>query len=349
VPAVAGREQGRLTFMKLVKLVLITAALGTLAIYPVHAANLLVKLATVVPDGSTWDKALRQLGDTWRTDTEGRVTLRVYAGGTLGNESTIIKRMNTGQLQAGSFSAVGLAQIDDAFNVFAIPMFYASYAELDFVMDKLTPELDKRLEAKKFKRLNWGLGGWVQIFSKTPVRTVEDVKALKIFTSADDDRMVQWYKNNGFKPQPLAISDLMTSLQTGMIEAIPVTPLSALAFQWYEQTPYMLDLGLAPLVGATIMTTEAWNRISPEDQPKILAACAAMGDRLNADVPRQDGEAIAEMEKRKLTVTKATGDEWRKAAEEFSRSMRGTMVPADIYDLALRERDAYRKTHGDRH
>jgi TRAP-type C4-dicarboxylate transport system substrate-binding protein len=334
--------------MKSVKFALVTVALAALAVYPVGAANVLIKLATIAPDGSTWDKALGQLGDTWRKGTAGRVTLRIYAGGTLGTEATILKRMNTGQLQAGSFTAVGLAQIDDAFNVFAIPMFYASYAELDYVMGKLAPDLDQRLEARKFKRLNWGLGGWIQVFSKSPIHTVDDARALKLFTSADDDRMVEWYKRNGFKPQPLAVSDLMTSLQTGMVEALPVPPLSALAFQWYEQTPYMLDLGLGPLVGATVMTLSAWNRISPEDQAVVLASSAGTGQQLNTDVPKQEAEAIQQMKQRKLTVTKATGDEWRTAAAEFAQSMRGDMVPADIYDLAVSARAEYRKTHGGR-
>ncbi len=320
--------------------------LAGIALAPVDAASLVVKLGTVVPDGSVWYKVLRRLGDEWRRDTQGRVTLQVYPGGTQGTESAMIKRMRFNQLQAASLSVVGLSEIDDAFAVFSIPMFYESYEEVNHVLARLTPALDERLERKGFKRLNWGHGGWVQVFSKTPVRTVADVKALKLFTSAGNDRMVQWYKDNGFRPVPLAVSDMMTSLQTGMVEAIPVTPLAALSFQWYQQTPYMLDLGLAPLVGATVMTTAAWEKIAPEDQVKVLEAAARAEAVLAAEVPKQDREAVEQMRARNLTVTKAEGPEWRRAAEEFARSMRGTMVPAEVFDLAARERDQYRKAHG---
>jgi TRAP-type C4-dicarboxylate transport system substrate-binding protein len=160
---------------------------------------------------------------------------------------------------------------------------------------------------------------------------------------------VEWYKNNGFKPVPLAVSDMMTSLQTGMIQALPVTPLSALAFQWYQQTPYMLDLGLAPLVGANVMSLQAWNRIAPADQTAVLEAAAKAEQQLNAEVPRQDADALAEMQKRGLKVIHADGAEWRKAAVAFGQSMRGGMVPADIYDMALAARDDYRKSHGGQH
>ncbi len=332
--------------MRPLRLLMATAALTAIIIVPLSAANVIVKLGTVVPDGSVWHKVLRQLGADWKRDTAGRVTLQVYPGGTQGTESAMLKRMNFNQLQAASLSVIGLAEIDDAFNVFAIPMFYESYDEVNHVLAKLTPALDQRLEAKKFTRLNWGHGGWVQVFSKTPVKSVADAKSLKLFTSAGDDRMVQWYKNNGFKPVPLALSDMMTSLQTGMVEAVPVTPLSALAFQWYQQTPYMLDLGLSPLVGATVITTAAWEKIAPEDQAKMLEAAARSEKELAVEVPKQDAEALEQMKARKLTVTQAAGADWRQAAEDFAKTMRGSMVPAEIFDQAQRERDAYRKAHG---
>ena len=332
--------------MKSVRLLALAAVLALVATWPLDAATIVIKLGTVVPDGSVWHKILRQLGADWRKETEGRVTLRIYAGGTQGTEAAMIKRMNFDQLQAASFSIIGLAEIDDAFNVFAIPMFYDSYGELNHVMEKLTPALDARLQARGFRRLNWGHGGWVYVFSKGPVRTIDDVKKLKLFTSAGDDRTVQWYKDNGFRPVPLAVSDMMTSLQTGMVEAIPVTPLSALAFQWYQQTPNMLDLGLAPLVGATLITERAWGRIDSADQAKMLAASAKAEQQLLIEIPRQDEEALAEMKARSLKVNEPADDSWRTTAAEFASSWRGTFVPADIYDQAVRERDAYRAAHG---
>jgi len=332
--------------MKSLRTLAVAAVVALAATWPLDAANVVIKLGTVVPDGSVWHKILRQMGADWRKETGGRVTLTIFAGGTQGGEAAMIKRMNFDQLQAASFSVIGLTGIDEAFNVFAIPMFYESYDELNHVIEKLTPALDARLQAKGFRRLNWGHGGWVYVFSKTPVRSIDDVRKLKLFTSAGDDRSVQWYKENGFNPVPLAVSDMMTSLQTGMIQAIPVTPLSALAFQWYQQTPNMLDVGLAPLVGATLITERAWSRIDAADQAAMLAASARAEAQLLTEIPDQDKEALAEMKARGLKVNAPADKSWQATAAEFAKSQRGTFVPVDIYDLAVRERDAYRAARG---
>jgi TRAP-type C4-dicarboxylate transport system substrate-binding protein len=253
--------------------------------------------------------------------------------------------MRLDALQAASLTVVGLGSIDSSFNVFDIPFFFESYDELNEVTDKLTPEISKRVAAKGFVLLNWGHGGWTQLFTKKPITTVADLKKAKLYTSAGNDRMVQWFKANGFEPRAMAMTDIMTGLTTGMVEAVPTTPLAALLFQWYRQTPNMLDIGLAPVVGATVITRKAWNALPEADRPKLLAAAAAVQKRLQDDVPKQDAAAVAEMTKRGLTVTQASAPEWRREIEGLAKTMRGEMVPADVFDLALKARDAYRKQH----
>ena len=157
--------------------------------------------------------------------------------------------------------------------------------------------------------------------------------------------MVQWFKANGFEPRAMAMTDIMTGLTTGMVEAVPTTPLAAMLFQWYRQTPNMIDIGLAPVIGATIVTRKTWNSIPAADRPKLLASAAAAQKRLQEEVPRQDAAAIAAMKKNGLTVTEATGPEWRQALDRLAKTMRGEMVLPDMFDLAVKARDAYRKQH----
>ncbi len=194
-----------------------------------------VRLGTIIPAGTIWNNILKEQSAEWSRLTAGRVRLVVMSG-TQGDEDAIIRKMRTsGQLQAASLSAVSLAMsIDQSFNVFFIPMFYQDYAELAHVMDKLEPLITQRLADKGFVFVNWGSGGWVQVFSKKPAKNLRELKAMKLFTSAGDDLTVQWYKANGFQPVPLSSADMLSSLTTGMIEAVPVTPLSALSFQWYK-------------------------------------------------------------------------------------------------------------------
>jgi TRAP-type C4-dicarboxylate transport system substrate-binding protein len=224
-----------------------------------------------------------------------------------------------------------------------MPFFFESYDELNAVIDKLTPTIRQRLDAKGFILLHWGHGGWLQLFSKRPVNTVADLKGVKLWTSAGDDRMTQWYKANGFQPRALAMTDILTGLTTGMIDGLPAPPLAALAFQWNRQAPYMLDIGLAPVVGGTVIAKRTWNRIAEADRARMSEIALDGEKRLRAEVPNQDRFAVALMSKQGLTVTKAEGPEWKTAANALAKAMRGDMVPADIFDLALKERDAFRQ------
>jgi len=218
------------------------------------AQTVAIKLATIVPDDSIWGKAIKKMGADWQQATDGRVSLVVFAGGSQGDEPTVLRKMRLNALQGASLTVVGLSTIDWSFNVFNIPFFFQSYDELNDVVEKLTPLLKQRAETKGFVLLHWGHGGWLQVFSKNPVQTVADLKATKLYTSAGDDKMTQWYKANGFQPRAMAMTDILTGLTTGMLDAMPTPPLAAMAFQWYKLTPYMLDIGLNPFGGAMVLS-----------------------------------------------------------------------------------------------
>jgi TRAP-type C4-dicarboxylate transport system substrate-binding protein len=306
-----------------------------------------IKLASFVPEGSIWDKNLRQMGDEWRRATDGRVSLTVFAGGQQGEESAVIAKMRLGALQGAALTVLGLAQLDPGFNAFAIPFFYGSHEELHAVRAALTPELERRLAAKGFVLLGWGDAGWLQVFSKRAITSLPELKKVPIYTAAGDDQMVQWYQAQGFEPRPLAFSDVPTALATGLIEAVPATPIAALLLQWYRAAPHMLEIGLSPLVGATVIAKKSWDAMAPADREAVRASALAMQERLAAEVPAQDREAVVQMQRRGLTVSQPTDPEaWRAAGNAFAERMRGAYVPAALYDRARVERDAFRRGSG---
>ena len=308
-----------------------------------------IKLASLVPEGSVWHKILQGTGAEWSAATNGRVALRIYPGGVAGDEPDMVRKMRIGQIQASALTVMGLSSIDDSFMVFAIPVMFDSYPELLYVLDQMEPTLKKRLEAKGFVLLNWGHAGWVHFFTKKPVTSAAEMKKLKMFVWAGDDRMVTLWKEIGFQPVALAATDILTGLQTGMIEAYPTTPLAALSLQWYRSTPCMVGNGLAPLVGGFVITKQSWMKISEADRAAILASCARAEDRLVREIPAQDSVAVVEMQKRGLTVTVVKPEakaEWEATAQAFAAKMRGTMVPAEILDMALKVRDSYRNQAG---
>lgn len=334
-------------------LVLASVALAAVAVsLPLEArAALTIKLATFAPANSAWHKALLDMGEAWSRDTAGRVTLRVYPGGTLGTEDSTVKMMSpaVGELQAALLLPPGLSRIDDAIDVFGMPFFLESDAEMRAVFKALRPMMTQRIEAKGYKVLNWGNAGWVQLFSKQEIRTLAELKSVKLYTTEGDDKWVQWYKDRGFQPIPLSFNDMVGGLKRGMIDAAPSPAYGASMLQIFRDAPYLLDVKLAPLLGATVMTNEAWNKIDAADQPKILAAASALEQRFLDEAPKLDATAVETMAKRGLKVTKLSPDaeaEFRKTAETLVASMRGTMVNAEVFDAAMKARNDFRKSQG---
>jgi TRAP-type C4-dicarboxylate transport system substrate-binding protein len=303
-----------------------------------------IKLCSLVPEGSVWDKALREMGAEWKASTQGRVVLTVYPGGIAGDEPAFVRKMRIGQFQAAAITTSGLSEIDPAFKMFEVPMFFSSYEELHAVLDKLEPTFQQRLAGKGFRLLSWGHGGWVYYFTKDKTTTVAQFRKSKLYWFPDD-AMVQVWRKNGFNPVPLSTTDILTGMQTGMIDAYPSTPLLVLALQWYKFTPHMSAVGMAPLVGGLVITEKAWAKISEPDRVKVLAACRKLGRKLATEIPRQDTTAVKEMQKRGLTVVPVSAAdvaEWRTLAEGFAGTMRGPIVPPEVLDAAKRERDAFR-------
>jgi len=322
------------------------ALVAAVAIAPLRAATL-IKLATQAPTGTIWEKELRSLGNIWTTSTNHNVTLTVFPDGSAGSETATVTKMRTGTLQASLLTAGGLSSIDKAFNVFTIPFFFENDEEEQAVQKKLEPMLEEALQKKGFHFVCWGTGGWVQIFSKKPLKTLADVQASNIYVSSDDAEMQQWYTNNGFHPKPLTLADIATQLRlpNGMIDTTPDTPYLALLTQIYSNAKYMLNVHLAPLVGAMVVTTNVWNQLSPDDQKKMTDAARQMQDRIRQQSPKQDDDSITQMKARGLQVIQpdaAAIAQIRAKASELGATMRGNMVPADVYDIAARERDAVR-------
>lgn len=329
----------------------IAAAVVVLTTSVSARAAVTIKLATFAPANSAWHKALLDMGDAWSKTTEGRVTLRVYPGGTLGTEASTVKMMSpaVGELQAALLLPPGLARIDDAVDVFGMPFFLENDAEMLAVFNALRPSMTQRIEAKGFKVLNWGNAGWVQLFSKKEIRSLAELKAVKLYTTEGDDKSVQWYKSNGFQPIPLSFNDMVGGLKRGMIDAAPSPAYGASMLQIFRDAPFMLDVKLAPLLGATVLTNEAFNKIDAADRPKILAEAAKLEARFMSEAPKLDASAISTMASRGLkvtTLTPAAQAEFRKTAEALVGSMRGTTVPAPVFDAAMQARTAYRKSKG---
>lgn len=311
------------------------------AIWPrLVRAQTRIRLATLLPQGTSQFYSLEEMGQQWRAGTNGALTLTIYPGGTMGGEKEMVSRMRLGQLQAATLSVGGLSEIDPAVGAIQkIPLLYQSLEEMEYVRAKLQGDMESRLEQKGFVVLFWADAGWVYILSRTQRTHPEEFKRSKVFVTADDSNEVELVNNLGFQAVPLEWSDVFLSLQTGILDSVPITPFYAEASQLDTVAKHLLKLNYVPLVGATVVTKKAWEALAPEQREVVRKAAIQAGQQIQARSRAESEQAIEAMRKRSgLRVSVATPElheEWHRFAETIYPKMRGKMIPADVFDKTL--------------
>jgi TRAP-type transport system periplasmic protein len=307
-----------------------------------------IKLATLAPAGTSYDLILKQMGERWRKVSNGEVNLRIYPGGNQGSEVDIVRRMNVGELQAAMLSVGGLSEIEPtAAALQGIPMLFRSLAEEEYVRDKMRAEFERRLLARGFVALFWGDSGWVRFFSRTAAIRPGDFKSMKIFVTATGNATeMRIMQGLGYKPVALDWADALIQLQTGGVDAVPAPPILALSGQYYTVVKHMTELNWAPLVGATVVTTRAWDSIPAGTRDLLRTAALEAGRQIQTASRRESDDAVDAMKKKwGLTVHSLTPEleqEWRTFAEMIYPTIRGALVPADVFDQVRRLVAEYR-------
>jgi TRAP-type C4-dicarboxylate transport system substrate-binding protein len=308
----------------------------------VPAQEVTIKLGTLAPSGSNWHELLKEMAERWTQASGGKVKLRIYPGGTQGSEGEMVRKMAVGQLQAGAITSVGLHDIVPEPQALAIPLMFDTEAELVAVEKKVQPELEAALERKGYVALNWGIVGAVKVFCAKPYRTPAEAANAKMFAWEGDPGSVSAWKAVGFTPVVLSSTDILPSLQTGMISCLASVPLYVLTARYFDKASYMMDVNWGFLVGATVLKKDAWERIPADLRPKLLAIARELGEKVDAEVGRLNDDAVAAMKKQGLKVVEVDQAAWRAAAERAWPVVRGKIVPAPFFDAVKKERDAYR-------
>lgn len=315
------------------------------------AQQIQIIMATLAPTGSPWYQVLEKIADDWRKISNGNVRLLIRAGGTVGDEPEAVNRLRIHSIQAVALSGAGVSRMEPGVSCLQIPMMFDSYAELDYVRERITPVLEKRIDASGYVVLNWGDVGWVHFFSTKPVTRLDGLRKLKLFTWAGDPDEVELWKANGFNPVPLAATDIGQGLMTGLLEVVPMTPLYAETGQVFETAKYMCDVKWAPLVGATIVDKTTWMKIPEAQRMLMMKAARDVQDSMGKGIRDMNDRALATMiagqpgkRSSKLTVLHADGAtvaDWRKQAEAVYPKLKGKMIPADLFDQVQKLHDEY--------
>ncbi len=333
----------RLSFLKFLGI----AVLSTLVMSSSAVAQGKLRLATLAPRDTTFHKVAMEMGNEWKKASDGKVALTIYTDGTMGSEADMVRRMRVGQLQAAMLTVGGLQAIEPSVAALQyMPMVFRDFDELDYVTSKLEPGLEKKFEEKGFVVLFWADAGWVRFFSKNPLLTPADTKDLKLFVTAGDTATLDIVKSFGIKGVPLAMTDILTGLQTGLIDAVPTIPLYALTGQFDGMAKNMTEINYAPLVGATIISKKVWDKFTAEQKEAFRKAADVAGEKIRARSRSEADEAVAAMQKRGLKVH-TLSDEQRAEWEAFMKenvypAISGKIVPKDKFEDVMGMLEAYR-------
>jgi len=320
-------------------------ALVALTAWPAQAAPpgpVTLKLATLAPSGSAWHDLLRELGQRWEAVSGGQVKMKIYAGGTQGNEGEVLRKLGINQLQAAAISNMGLHDLTPESSALTVPLLFRGEAEMECAFERVRPSLEAAILRKGYVVVQWSRIGAVNFYCDAPRPTPESMRGVKIFVPQGDAAVSDALRLAGMRPVMLAATDLVPALQTGMIECVNNVALYALTTRTFVKAPYVLDLPWGYMAGATLVRADAWQRIPAEVRPRLLEVAQAVAARVNAEVRRLDREAVAAMQKQGMTLVPADPEVWRPAMEKTWEIFRGQVVPAPFFDEVRAARDACR-------
>ena len=304
----------------------------------IWAKKIVVKMATLAPEGTEWHGLLVELGQQWKVVTDGDVRLRIYPGGVVGDERDMIRKMRIGQIHGAAISNEGMTEINPYFTTFYMPMMYQSYDEVDFVRDRLSNELLNKTEENGFKILTMVDVGWAYWFSTEPIYTPDDLKNNKIFIWAGDYKSAQLYEKHGYQPVPLAMTDVLSGLQTGLITSLGFNPLYALAQQLFGIADNMLDMKWGNLTAAIIIDLKTWNKIKPEYQESMLSVAKSIGDGFQQKNRYESDKSVEVMKKYGLKVNTPTPEQvkiWDELINSMGPDIRGSLIEENAFDRLM--------------
>jgi TRAP-type C4-dicarboxylate transport system substrate-binding protein len=220
------------------------------------------KIASLAPEGSVWVDSFKEFAAEVAEKTNGEVGFRIYPGGIMGDDKAMYRKMRVGQLHGGGFTMTGISEFVDDFRVMAIPFLFHSYEEMDEVSKALQPLFKKRFAEQGLHLVAMTEVGFIYTFSTKPRATIADLQAAKTWAPVDDPLTSAFLKNLDISPIALSIPDVLSSLQTGLIDTAFNSLYGSIILQWYTKAPYVTDAPYGYAYGAMVMSAKAIDKLS---------------------------------------------------------------------------------------
>lgn len=276
--------------MNRILITLLALAMGGAA-----SAATTLKIATVTPEGSQWMSDMRESAKKIKERTDGRVQIKYYGGGVMGNDAKVLGKIRIGALQGGAFTPAALADIYPDLNIYGMPLVFDSEEEAAYVRERLDSKLQGGLEAAGFVNFGFAAGGFAIVMSNTPVKGLDDLKGKRVWVPEGDKISYASMEALSLAPVTLPLTDVLTGLQTGLIDIVAMSPIGALVLQWHTKIKYMTEIPLVYTVGFMAVDKRAFNKLSEADQQvvrDVMRETYENFDRANLEDNREARDAL---------------------------------------------------------
>jgi TRAP-type C4-dicarboxylate transport system substrate-binding protein len=336
----------RTVALKIVGLSFITLAILLLPANST-AKRLVIKLATLAPEGSAWIKTFNAINKEVRAKTEEQVRFKFYPGGVLGgDEKDMLRKMHIGQIHSAALSSAGLSAIFNEMDVFQIPFLFESHKEVDHVIKEMDRFFRQGLEKNDYVLLGWSEAGFVHLMSTKPVATLDDLRKVRVWTWADSPMTTVIFEEANVAAIPLSVPDVLVGLQTGMVDVVYASPSLAISLQWFTKTKYLTDVNLIYLIGGIVMKKKMFDKMSPAHQNILMDAFRREMPRLKTTIRKENQEALEVMVKQGvkiITPSPAQVAEFKTVSAKAMQRLVDKSFSKKVKDEVTAKLEAYRK------
>jgi TRAP-type C4-dicarboxylate transport system substrate-binding protein len=263
------------------------------------AKTYVLKFATLMPTGTAWSKIL----DDWTKELEeksnGRIKVRMYSGGVMGDEPDVLRKMRKGQLHGGLFTGYGIGRIYSPARVLEMPFLFKNVNESDYVREQIMPELEAGFRKSGFELLGWPEVGFIHFFSTKRITSIDDIKKLRIWLWQGDPLGEAFFKAASINPIPLSIMDVYTQLSArhGSIDTVYTSTFGAIALQWYSKLKYATHIPLTNGIGGVVVSNRFYNKLPADLQQLLKTTAKTMSDEIRLNAREENRKSIGILEK----------------------------------------------------
>jgi len=315
---------------------------------PVYGAekNVVIKLGTLAPEGSSWIKTFNTLNAEVMKKTESKVQFKIYPGGVLGDETDMLRKLKIGQIQGVALTSAGLSALFKEMDVLQIPFLFQTYEEVDATLKKMDSFFRKGLEDNGYVLLGWSEAGFVYLMSTVPIASLADLKKAKVWTWEDSPMSKAIFDEAGVKAIPLTIPDVLVGLQTGLVEVVYAPPAGAISLQWFTKIKYLTDVPLIYMAGGVVVKKDLFKQISQASQNLILESFQQHLDQLKVITRNENRDAINVMVKngvKIITSSKSQIDEYKRLSNNAIGHISGPTFSKKVFDETTSFLESYRR------